>query len=151
MRSGRPCITYSTLPEVPSWIEGMEPLRIDITRGRDSSGDPEAFNIVVKNVDEFTTKEDWDRVWTNHVKPRQKILWGKRGMSPQGRRTIDISRLARALQLYQKMVTEGLKFKDLIRYPIEDLSKEDWDQEAIRQTITDLEKLLNPESKQSTD
>ncbi len=139
-------ITMFTLTQDHSWIEGLEPLRIDITRGHDPSSDPEAFSISVKSIDEFTTKEDWDRVWTNHVKPRQKFLWEKRGMSPQGRRTRDIARLKKALPFYQKMVEANLDFKNLYHSPeaFVDEATLEWNIEDLRRTIHDLERILTP-------
>ena len=139
-------VTMFILTQDHSWIEGLEPLRIDITRSRDPSGDPEAFSISVKNIDEFTTKEDWDRVWTNHVKPRQEFLWEKRGMSPQGRRTRDIERFKKALPFYRKMVEANLDFKDLYhsREVFVDEATLNWDMENLRRAIGDLDKILTP-------
>jgi len=139
-------ITMFILTQDHSWIEGLEPLRIDITRSRDPSGDPEAFSISVKNIDEFTTKEDWERVWTNHVKPRQEFLWEKRGMSPQGRRTRDIERFKKALPFYRKMVEANLDFKDLYhsREVFVDEAILNWDMENLRRAIDDLDKILTP-------
>lgn len=137
-------ITLFVLTQDHSWIEGLNPLHIDISHNRDPSSDPEAFTIAMKGIDEFITKEDWDRVWTNYVKPRQKFLWERRGMNPQGRRTVDINRLKKALPLYQKMITESLEIKDMLYFPSDDLTIEDWDQETIRRVLSDLERVLTP-------
>jgi len=139
-------ITMFILTQDHSWIEGLEPLSIDIAGGRDPSIDPEAFSISVRNIDEFITKEDWGRVWTKHVKPRQEFLWEKRGMSPQGRRTRDIARLNKALPFYQKMVKANIVFKDLYSSPDGFIGEAtlDWDMETLHRTINDLEKILTP-------
>jgi hypothetical protein len=138
-------ITMFILTQDKSWIEGLEPLHIDINHD-DSSEDPEAFNITVRNVDEFITKDDWDRVWNNYVKPRQNILWEKRGMRPKGRRTRDILRLKESLPFYQKMVETNSSFND-IYYSHEDYIGDttiERDSESLRKTIHDLESLLTP-------
>jgi hypothetical protein len=139
-------ITMDILTQDNSWVEGLEPLRIEIGQSHDTSTDPEAFNISVKNIDEFITRDDWDRVWTNYVKPRQDFLWEKRGMRPKGRRTRDILRLKEALPFYQKMVETNRDFKE-IYHSLEEFKGQvtlDREMESLRKTIHDLERLLTP-------
>lgn len=136
-------ITFFILTQDHSWLEGLNPLSIIVRRNEDS-GDQESFDITVRRIDEFLTKDDWDRIWTNHVKPRQASLWERRGMKPHGRRTLEIDRLKRVLPLYQRMIKEHLQIKDLLRYPLDDLTMDDLDQESVRRALFDLEAVLTP-------
>jgi len=140
-------VTTFILTQDHSWIEGLELLPIDISQSKDPPGDPRAFNISIRNMDEFTTKKDWDRVWKMYVRPRQEFLWEQRGMSPQGRRARDITALEKALPFYHKMVEANLNFRDL--YQSEIFAGEttyDMEVENLRRAVHDLENLLIPRS-----
>ena len=136
-------LNFYILTQDPSWITGIDPIVVDISYA-DEPGGHDRFTVCLKGVDEFITKKDWDHVWMDYVRPRQQHLWTQRGMDPQGRRTVDIGRLKRALPLYREMVVNNIGINELLRQPIEDLSQEDWEQEAIRAAIHDLEKVLAP-------
>lgn len=66
-------------------------------------------------------------------------------MEPQGRRSVDIGRLQKALPLYVEMVSKGWEVRDLVGRRREDWGEEvllDWDQETIRRAVHDLDKLF---------
>ena len=136
-------LTFYILTLDPSWITGLQPVEVDVAYG-ESDADPAAFTVTVKGIDEFMTKADWDRVWSHYVKPRQDSIWQQRGMRPQGRRTVDIVRLKKALLLYRKIVLEALEEKDILREVPADWGERDLglDQETIRRAIHDLRDLL---------
>ena len=96
----------------------------------------------VREIDEFISKDDWDRVWTQYVRPRQEQLWKRHGMKPQGRKRVDVSRLKKALPLYRKMVEADLEIRDILAKPPTD--PEPPDQETLRRAIRDLQELLAP-------
>ncbi len=104
-------------------------------------GSTSVFTVSVKWIDEFMTKSDWNNIWERYIRPRQENLWERRGMKPQGRRTVNIERLQSALPLYRDMVQQRWTMKNVFEEaPVE------WDQEAIRRAISDLGKLLAPVS-----
>ncbi len=140
-------LPFYILTQDPDWLTGLEPLQVEAAPGDSTSGDPEAFTVSVKGIDEFITHEDWDRIWTHFVKPRQEYRWKQRGMKPQGRRTVDIARLQEALPLYREMVSKGWEIKDLLGKSCKDWGADmliDWDQETKRRVVRDLDELLVP-------
>jgi hypothetical protein len=137
-------------------ITGLEPLNIKI--GSDGDGgnctDEDAFDISLQGIDEFVTEADWNRIWHQYVTPLQQRLLQDRGMDPQGRRSIDLSRLERLLPAYQEMVKSKLEINDMICKlgnisPVQKLgffhSISDLDQETIRRAISSLRILLRPQ------
>ena len=141
-------LTFYILTEDPDWVTGLKPLSVSITHGYAPSGDPEAFTVSIGGIDEFITREDWDHVWTYYIRPRQEYLWERRGMKPQGRRGVDISRLQKALPLYRMMLEKGWSLARLLGWfgTESDETLLARDQESIRRDITDLRKLLSPMS-----
>ena len=69
-------------------------------------------------------------------------LWEQRGMEPQGRRTVDITRLKKSLPLYRKMVEADLEISDILVEP--PTEAEPPDQETLRKAIRNLQELLTP-------
>ena len=55
------------------------------------------FNVTVEGIDEFTTREDWNRIWRDRVRSQQALFWEQRGQRPQGRKGPDLERLKQAL------------------------------------------------------
>ena len=55
------------------------------------------FAVVVEGIDEFTTREDWNRIWRDRVRSQQALFWEQRGQRPQGRKGPDLERLKQAL------------------------------------------------------
>ena len=146
-----PPLTFHILTQDPDWITGLDPLQIGISYGDDPHSDPGAFTVSLRELDEFVTKEDWDRIWTEYIRPRQEDSWEQRGMKPQGRRTVDLRRLQEALPLYHKMVVEECAMKDLFYHSVGEWRDKEtveatfnWDQETIRRAVLDLQTLLNP-------
>ncbi|MFH1141642.1 MAG: hypothetical protein V1724_08310 [Chloroflexota bacterium] len=135
-------LTLYILTQDPAWVTKLEMARVAINYEYDSSSDPGAFTVSVKGIDEFITQEDWDRLWTQYVRPRQESLLQQQGMKPQGRRTVEIGRLRKALPGYCKMVQRGLTMKDILGLPSS--VPEPPDQETIRRAIRDLKELLSP-------
>lgn len=93
-------VIFYILTRDPACFAEQGPLDVrimhgDVTSGRGASGDgdPEAFEIVIKGIDEFITKDDWMKVWDDNVKWRQDRLWHLQGQRPQGRHSVDIERL----------------------------------------------------------
>jgi hypothetical protein len=124
-------LTFYILTQDPDWITGLDPIQIGISHGDDPHSDPEAFTISLKGLDEFITKDDWDRIWTKHVRPLQENMWEQRGMQPQGRRTVELRRLQEALPLYHKKVVEECAMKDLFDHPVGE-----WrDEETLEATL----------------
>jgi hypothetical protein len=138
-------LTFYILTLDPSWITGLQPVEVDVAYGG-SDADPAVFTVTVKGIDEFMTKVDWDLVWNHYVKPRQNNIWQQRGMSPQGRRSVDIARLIRALPLYRRIVVQGAQEREIFREaPVDwDERELDLDQETVRRDIHDLKDLITP-------
>ena len=55
------------------------------------------FAVVVEGIDEFTTREDWNRIWRDRVRSQQALFWEQRGQRPQGRKGPGLERLKQAL------------------------------------------------------
>ena len=142
-----PVLTIYILTQNADWLRGLDPLNVEVFEERSPQGDPDAFTISMRELDEFTTKADWDRIWTDYVRPRQERLWQQRGMRPQGRRAGDISRLLTVAPAYRKLVLEGLSVPEVLRQMQGDA--EPVDQETIRRGIQDLDELLSPKPQSS--
>ena len=59
---------------------------------------------------------------------------------------LDVARLSKAMPIYREMILRGVKMKELLHQPRETWygEIEDLEQEAIRNTIGELERLLTP-------
>jgi len=134
-----PALTFYVLTLDAARLAGLDPVRVDVAYGGGPSGDPSAFTVAVWGIDEFVTRDDWERIWKQYVEPRQHTLWKRRGTLPQGRRALGVERLRGAMPLYRKMVAEELEFKQVLA-----LAPQDWDQETVRRVISDLRELLEP-------
>lgn len=143
-------LSYYILTENPEWVTKLETLFLDVTTGNDSPGSG-TFNMSIRGIDEFVTKDDWDILWDRYVRPRQVSLREHRGMQPEGSRAVDISRLQKMLPVYRAMVQQNLRLSEILkgrRPPLEcdeigDILNES-DAETVRRTIRDLKKLLAP-------
>lgn len=133
-------LVYYILTENPDFLKDIEPLDVKISQTNTPRTTWAAFAINIKNVDEYTRKEDWDRIWERMIKPRQEKLWELRGAKPQGRRSHDMRRLKDYLPLYNKIVAE----KKTIPQVLADPEAEDREQETIRRAMDDLSSLLKP-------
>ena len=108
-----------------------------------------AVAVVVEGIDEFTTREDWDRIWRDPIKPQQELFWEKRGQRPQGRRGLGLERLKQALLLYEAWIdTEGAGNRS-VEAALKNLQNKGtiWDNadmETARRAIKDLDDLLRP-------
>jgi len=132
-------LVFYIITQNASFLKKIESLDIAIKYGNAPS-DNEAFTVVINNLDEFVSKKDWNRVWDRMIKPRQSRIWETRGTKPQGRRSVDISRLNEALPWYCKVVEEQKTIPDILADP----STGNLDQETIRRVLSDLSKLLKP-------
>mgnify|MGYP006997590221 FL=1 len=107
------------------------------------------FAVVVEGIDEFTTREDWNRIWRDRVRPQQALFWEQRGQRPQGRRGPDLERLKQALPLYEAWIdTEGAGNRS-VEAALETIRSkgttwDDADMETARRVIRDLDDLLQP-------
>jgi hypothetical protein len=105
--------------------------------------------VVVEGIDEFTTREDWDRIWRDWVRPQQALFWEQRVQRPQGRKGPDLERLKQALPLYEAWIdTEGAGNQSM-EAALENLQNKGttWDNaemETARSVIRDLDDLLRP-------
>ena len=135
-----------------SRITGLEHIPINVKLKIDPSGATDWFSVTISGLDEYTTREDWERLWLKYVVPEQERLWDLRGMKPHGKRGVDLPRLRRVVPLYRKMVTLGLELKEALvkdwsQVPgaeaISDVLESD-DQAPIRDAVRDLRELLAP-------
>jgi hypothetical protein len=133
-------LVYYILTENPEFLKDIEPFDVKISQTNTPLTAWAAFAIIIKNVDEYTRKEDWDRIWERMIKPRQEKLWELRGTKPQGRRSHDIRRLQDYLPLYNKIVVE----KKTVPQVLADPEAGDREQDTVRRAMIDLSKLLKP-------
>ena len=122
------------------WIASLEPLEVEVTHPGGSYTLSRNFTVAVRGLDEYVTKDDWVRVWEAYVKPWQQEFWRGRGRRPQGRKTVDLNRLKRAMSLYVEMVQHGYGDKEMFEQ-----AHLGSDQETIRRALRDLRVLLQPE------
>ena len=107
------------------------------------------FAVVVEGIDEFTTREDWNRIWRDRVRPQQELFWEQRGQRPQGRKGPGLERLKQALPLYEAWIdTEGAGNRS-VEAALETIRSkgttwDDADMETARRVIRDLDDLLQP-------
>lgn len=130
-----------------TWFRDLTPFSVETARL-----EHEEPSMTIKPISEYMTKDDWDLIWTNYIRPYQKMTWAKRGMRPQGRRGVDPARLTEALPFYQKMEEKKIGFAEAIRELEEDpgIFLGDTDIEKIRRSVNDLKRLFAPrELKQS--
>jgi hypothetical protein len=121
-------------------ITDMEWMPVSVTYEESSAlRDPDAFSLHIFGLDEFVTKEDWDRVWNRYVRPRQELLWEERGSRPRTVRGFSLKVLRQFLPSYGRKVNLGFTIRQL---HAETLMEKD--QETIRRSMRILEKLLAP-------
>jgi len=137
-------LRFYILTQDADWVTDLDHQQVSISY-TDDACTPEAFTVSIKGVDEFMTREDWERIWVKNIKPGQEHLWEQRGMKPQGRRAGDIGRLRTALPLYCEMIRTGLTVQSLLyrKSPLP-LAMTDWDSETVRRVVRDLRDLLTP-------
>lgn len=83
-------------------------LPFDITI--DSVSEPvEAFTIEIDWIDEYTTKQQWDEIYNNYIRPRQDSYWEQRGDLPHSKQ-IELEGLLEPwfIQLYTYMKENGI-------------------------------------------
>jgi hypothetical protein len=140
-------VTFYVLTKNPMFVTGLEPMILEVTRVSDQT-DPDSFTVSLKGIDEFTSREDWDRLWMTQVRPRQELLWSRRGTKPQGRNKPDPNRLRKYLPLYRKLEQERVTLLEMIRDTnLDEVLAgllDDADQDTIRRALTDLGSLLRP-------
>jgi hypothetical protein len=134
-------LAFYILTQDPDRLTKLDPFSADVVYEDIGGGDPDAFMVSVRGIDEFMTRADWNNIWERYIRPRQENLWERRGMKPQGRRTVNIERLQSALPLYRDMVQQSWTMKNVFEEALVE-----WDQETIRRAISDLGKLLAPVS-----
>lgn len=140
-------LSFYVLTENPDWLGHIELLSVTTSYSYYRLYETDAFNISIEGLDEFVTAADWKRIWRDHVEPLQKRLWRQRGGVPQGRRTIEVTRLHTFMPLYTAMVRERIKIPQLLANTGQRLSKamESIDQETVRRALRDIKQLLSPE------
>ena len=107
------------------------------------------FAVVVEGIDEFTTREDWNRIWRDRVRPQQALFWEQRGQRPQGRRGPDFERLKQALPLYEAWIDIEGAANQSVEAALENLQSKGttWDSadiETARRANRELDDLLRP-------
>ena len=89
------------------WLESIDfVLSLVSEEGRESPHHP-GFSLTLSGLDDFVTKEEWDRIWEKVIKPKQQALSHQRGRvasqrRPQGRNAVDLNRLKGGVALYRK-------------------------------------------------
>ena len=114
----------------PAWLKNLTPLAVAAMPSENAE-----LTMMIKHIREYTTKDDWDLIWTNYIRPYQKIIWSRRSMRPSGRRGVDISRLQKAVP-FAKAVRELEKTPEFLLG--------DTDLEKVRRSVNDLKKLFAP-------
>ena len=107
------------------------------------------FALVVEGIDEFTTADDWNRIWQDRVKPQQQSFWEARGQRPQGRRGPDLERLRNALPLYKAWLSTGVHGHRSVGAALDHLQRkgtawEDKDIGTARRVVNTLDDLFQP-------
>lgn len=134
-------VALFVLTQDPTCLTNLPPLAVRVAHP-EQAADPGAFAVCVEGIDEYTTREDWIKVWDTYGHARQESLWGQRGMKPHGRRSVDVARLAKAMPLYREMVLQQLTVSETLKRP--STSEIELDQETLRRAMDDLNALLRP-------
>jgi len=141
-------LTFYTLTENSEHVAKIAFLSVTTSYPYYRPHETDALTLSVEGIDEYITQDDWDNVWVRYIKPMQELQWNKRGMMPKGRRTVDILRLGKLLPLYVRKIKDKTGIKQLLENPGDEFDKRvfDMDQETIRRTIRELERLLRPKA-----
>ncbi len=99
-------------------------------------------SILVKGIDEYTTKADWDQIWKQQIEPVREEFWEERGQRPRGQQAPSLKRLR--LPLYKSFLELGSIEQALEAFQLMDIDQEDMDHETARRVIKDLQDLLEP-------
>ena len=130
----------------------LNALKIDVVQTpekRPGSIMHQPMTIVAKGVDEFTNKQEWDRVWRSVIVPLQKRLLEERGHGPQGRRAPSLSRLLEAMAVYRSSLNEESIKGVLNKLQSEGAPGGEMEVETARRLVRDLRILLKPKEDQN--
>ena len=128
-------------------LQNLEPLAVTIAVGSSEvvAAEPSGtFAVPVQGLDEFTNKEDWERIWKQHVRPRQNALWDRRGLKPSGRKTRDVETMRDALSLYHVWLRVGSVEKALDELQRRGASQGAMGTTHARDVLQALDDLLRP-------
>ena len=109
----------------------------------------QALTISVDGVDEFTNKQEWDRVWRCVIAPLQKRRLEERGHGPKGRRSPSLSRLLEAMAVYRSSLNEESIKGALNKLQSEGTPGGEMEVETARRLVRDLRILLKPKEDQN--
>ena len=101
-------------------------------------------SILVKGIDEYTTKADWDQIWKQDIEPVREEFWEERGQRPRGQQAPSLKRLREGLPLYKSFLELGSIEQALEAFQLMNMGQEDMDHETARRVIKDLQDLLEP-------
>ena len=109
------------------------------------------FSIILEGLDEYSTREELDQAWEDHIRPQQRQLWEARGQAPQGRRVPSLERLRAGLPLYQA----SFKYRsiDAVLDHLEEIDPS-WgkmEPEKARRVIMELRTLFEPQEEEQQD
>ena len=109
------------------------------------------FSITLEGLDEYSTREELDQAWEDHIRPQQRQLWEARGQAPQGRRVPSLERLRAGLPLYQA----SFKYRsiDAVLDHLEEIDPS-WgkmEPEKARRVIMELRTLFEPQEEEQQD
>ena len=128
-------------------LERTDPIGVTVAQGSSTVSivQPQhSFSVTVDSIDEFTTQEEWKRIWLTHIKPRRQWLLGQRGQRPRGRQAPDLERLREALPLYRAWIEQG-SIEDALNWLQKQEAPEgELERETARRVLKDLGDLLRP-------
>ena len=101
-------------------------------------------SILVKGIDEYTAKADWDQIWKQQIEPVREEFWEESGQRPRGQQAPSLKRLREGLPLYKSFLELGSIEQALEAFQLMDMGQEDMDHERARRGIKDLQDLLEP-------
>lgn len=109
-------------------------------RLRPSSGAVEnknAFDVLIKGVDEFTTKTEWERIWDIKVKPEIDRIWSLRGQKPSGNRALTKRRVERYFDFWCDRKVRGWDFDTAYKKTSLDLD------DALPKTVREADREID--------
>jgi len=101
-------------------------------------------SILVKGIDEYTTKADWDQIWKQHIEPVREEFWEERGQGHRGQQAPSLKRLRKGLPLFERFLKLGSIEQALEAFQQVAMAQADLDIKTARRVIKDLQDLLGP-------
>ena len=120
-----------------SWLGDITDLELSFQPSSGAVENEIAFDVLIKGVDEFTTRKEWDRLWDSRVKGEIEHIWGLRGQNPRGKRSLTDDRVERFFEFWCDRKVRGWDFDYAFKHTSVDLA------DALQKTVRDADREID--------